>query len=260
MRGSRFAACYARRWRLCPGASTPTPAQDRANIAAGATPAHAVGTDDLGRDRGERVAVAFLVALAGAVAASLLATAIAAAVGAGAAFLPRVLGHALLYASDLMLTLPWIFLLMIVRSALPLNLHAGISAVVTFAMLAVLGWPAFARIHYARCVAVRDAGWMQHTRASGLRHWQIARAHVLPHLRPLLLVQFLLYVPICITAEANLGTLGLGISEPLPSWGSMLLSLKSTSVLSSTHWVFLPLVLLIVVLLALELTVFQEER
>ena len=97
-------------------------------------------------------------------------------------------------------------------------------------------------------------------RAAGLRPWQLARTHVLPHLKPLVLSQFLVYLPVCVIAEANLGTLGLGISQPLPSWGSMLQSPQSAALLSSSRLLYLPLIALIVVLLLMELLAFEEER
>ena len=237
--------------------------QDREQVDAGTVAGHSTGhwtgTDDLGRDRTVRAAVALLVSLAGAAAASTLATALGAAVGAGAAFAPGAVSKALMYGSDLLLTLPWLFLLMIVRAALPLNLGPGASAAVTFLVLGVLGWPVFARVNFARAMAVRRAEWMLQARAGGMRPWRVAWAYVLPHLRPVLVAQFLVYLPICITAEANLGTMGLGITEPLPSWGAMLLTLKSTAALSGTKWVYLPLGLLVVVLLLLETAAYGEE-
>jgi peptide/nickel transport system permease protein len=232
-------------------------AQDRNHIAEGSTSKHWVGTDDLGRDRGVRVSVALLIGLAGAVSASALAAALSATIGVTAAFAPRAVASLLMYASDLFLTLPWLFLLMMVRSALPLTMAPMESAGVTFLLLALLGWPAYTGISYARALAVRNAEWLIHARAGGLRPSQIARYHVLPHLSPLLLSQFLICIPACLVAEANLGTLGLGISEPLPSWGSMLLSLENTSVLAGSAWVFLPIVLLVAILLLLELLVFE---
>jgi peptide/nickel transport system permease protein len=232
-------------------------AQDRNHISEGSTSKHWVGTDDLGRDRGVRVAVALLVGIAGAICASALATAISASVGVAAAFAPRGVASILMYARDLFLTLPWIFLLMMVRSALPLTLAPLESASLTFLLLGLLGWPAFAGISYARAIAVRNAEWLIHARASGLRTSQLARKHVLPHLLPLLLSQFLICIPACLVGEASLGTLGLGISEPLPSWGSMLLSLGNTSALAGSAWLYLPIGLLVMVLLLLELLVFE---
>jgi peptide/nickel transport system permease protein len=232
-------------------------AQDRNQIAKAATSKHWAGTDELGRDRGVRVSVALLVGMAGAISASALATIISAAIGVTAAFASRGVASALLYARDLFLTLPWLFLLMMVRSALPLTLAPLESAGVTFLLLALLGWPPYVGLSYARAVAVRNAEWLIHARAGGLRTSQLARRHVLPHLLPLLLSQFLICIPACLVAEANLGALGLGISEPLPSWGSMLLSLGNTAALSGSAWVYLPVVLLVTVLLLLELLVFE---
>ncbi len=231
--------------------------QDRQEIAAEASPRHWAGTDELGRDRSTRVAAASIIGLAGAIAASALATCIAVSIGVTAAFAPRGVAAGLMYFSDLFLALPWLFLLMMVRSALPLSLAPTQSALVTFLLLALLGWPAYARLTYARTYAVLNSTWMIQGRASGLRTKQLARRHILPHLRPLVLSQFLICIPACIVAEANLGTLGLGVSEPLPSWGSMLLALEHSAVLASSGWVYFPIVLLVVLLVILEMLVFE---
>ena len=232
-------------------------AQDRDQTMAGISARHLAGTDELGRDRAVRTAAALLLGLGGAVAASAFASALAVTLGTAAAFAAPWIGRTLLYLSDLFLTLPWLFLLMMVRSALPLTLAPLQSAAVTFLLLGVLGVPAFLRLHYTRTLALRRSPWLLHGRAAGLRSRQMAR-QLLPHLQPLLLTQFVLYVPACIVAEANLGTLGLGISEPLASWGSMLQALQSDVLLSSSQLVYLPVALLIVVLTLLELLVFNK--
>jgi ABC-type dipeptide/oligopeptide/nickel transport system permease subunit len=59
-------------------------------------------------------------------------------------------------------------------------------------------------------------------------------------------------VPAFIIAEANLGALGLGVGEPMPSWGGMLQELDNSALLAQSHWVYLPIVLLVVVLLIFE--------
>jgi peptide/nickel transport system permease protein len=234
-------------------------AQDREHIAAGASASHWTGTDDLGRDRTLRVAVALLLGLAGAMVASAIATSIAVGVGISAAFAPRPIAMGLMYLSDLFLTLPWLFLLMIVRSALPLTMVPMQSAAVTFLLLGLLGWPVYTRVSYTGASAIRDAGWLIQARAAGVRTSRLLCRHVLPHLRPLLLSQFLICIPACLVAEANLGTLGLGVGEPMPSWGSMLLSLQDSAALASSRWVYLPIALLVTVLLLLELLVIEVQ-
>jgi ABC-type dipeptide/oligopeptide/nickel transport system permease subunit len=79
------------------------------------------------------------------------------------------------------------------------------------------------------------------------------------HLRPLLLPQFLVCVPAFIVAEANLGALGLGVGEPMPSWGAMLLELDNSALLARSHWVYLPIAVLAVVLLILESFTLEGE-
>ena len=231
---------------------------DREAISAGASRSHPAGTDELGRDRAQRTSRAFLLGMAGAVAAGTLTTCLTALAAFAAVFGPRSVRAAILYCSDLFLTLPWLFLLLLVRSALPLNLPPIVSAVVSFGLLAALGWPIYVRSAAARIATLQRADWLLQARCSGTGSLRMFIVHVLPHVRPVLLTQFLLAVPMFLLAEANLGSLGLGVSEPLVSWGSLIGELTGTSQMADTRWVYLPLLLLVVTLFSLE-TLGAEE-
>ena len=234
--------------------------QDREATMQQASPDHLAGTDELGRDRLVRVAAALLIGLTGAMAAAAITITIAATVGLLAAFSPSPIAAILMFVSDSFLTVPWLFLLMTARSLLPLTASPLQTAVATFLVLALFGWPACARAICGGATTMRSAESMIQGRACGLRNRQLIRVHVLPHLRPLLLPQFLVCVPAFLVAEANLGALGLGVGEPMPSWGAMLLELDNSAVLAQSHWVYLPIAMLVLVLVLLESFTSEAER
>ena len=76
---------------------------------------------------------------------------------------------------------------------------------------------------------------------------------VLPNLKPILQAQFWISVPVFILAEANLGLLGLGVSEPLPSWGNLLRGLENYGAVRSNPWTLAPVLLLVIVMGSLHL-------
>jgi ABC-type dipeptide/oligopeptide/nickel transport system permease subunit len=146
---------------------------------------------------------------------------------------------------------------MMIRSAMPLAMPSMQSGVLTFLMLGLLSWPPYVRINYAGAMSARASDWMIQGRAMGLRKWQLALRYLAPHLRSLTSSQFLMLIPVCLVAEANLGTLGLGIAEPLPSYGSMLLALQRPAALAGSHWSCAPILLLVLVLSLIELMVVE---
>lgn len=126
-----------------------------------------------------------------------------------------------------MLSLPWLFLLLAVRALLPLNVSPLGSLLVTYALLAALGWAAPARVVRAGVRKFRDSDFVLRARAEGCAEWRLLARHILPNLKPVLVAQFWTAIPIFILAEANLGFLGLSAGEPFPTWGTLLRELQS---------------------------------
>src|SRR5947209_19879860 len=120
--------------------------QFRAEPDAAPSRQHLLGTDDLGRDRFSRVLYGTRVSLLLAPAAALLSPLLAALIGGIAGFRGGWLQRFVMAATDLFLSLPWLFLLITVRALLPLNVSPEVSVMVTFALLGCLGWAGAARV------------------------------------------------------------------------------------------------------------------
>ncbi len=150
------------------------------------------------------------------------------------------------------LALPWIFLFIILRAELPLNTGPVVSVLLTFGLMGVAGWAWPARIFSTALGDMQKSGWMLHARASGIPRWRIALVHAWPHLRAVAIAQFRVLVPVYILAEASLGLLGLGVPEPLPSWGNLLRDLQHPDLIRSNPWILAPLALLMIVMICLE--------
>jgi len=234
--------------------------QDR--DAAGAPPSreHWLGTDEIGRDRLARVLYGTRISLLLAPAAALLSTLMAALIGGLAGYLGGSWARVAMAVTDLFLSLPWLFLLITVRALMPLNVSPMISVLVTFLMLGLLGWTSAARVLCATAGSLRNADFVRQARACGVRGGRLFWLHVLPNLKPVLYAQFWISIPVFILSEANLGILGLGVAEPMPSWGSLLRELEGLISIGEEPWKFVPLVLLIVVVTSFQFVLSSREE
>ena len=221
---------------------------------------HWLGTDDIGRDRFARVLYGTRISLLLAPAAALLSTLMAAVIGGLAGYLGGMFQRTAMTVTDLFLSLPWLFLLITVRALLPLNVSPLVSVLATFLILGMLGWTSAARVLCASAASLRDSDFLRQARASGIPGARLFWIHVLPNLKPVLLAQFWISIPIFILSEANLGILGLGVAEPMPSWGSLLKELEGLVSLGEEPWKFVPLVLLIAVVTSFQLIVSKQEE
>jgi ABC-type dipeptide/oligopeptide/nickel transport system permease subunit len=220
---------------------------------------HWLGTDEVGRDRYSRLLYGTRISLLLAPLAALSTTMLAALIGGVAGYLGGCIEIAVMWTIDLFLSLPWLFLLVAVRALLPLNASPELSVMITFGMLGVLGWAGAARVIATSSRSARDSDFILLARASGVRPVRLFARHILPNLTPGLLAQFWISIPVFILAEANLGVLGLGVAEPLPSWGSLLRELENYPAIASQPWLLIPLLLLVAVVTCFQIVLPKAE-
>ena len=115
-----------------------------------------------------------------------------------------------------------------------------------------------ARIHGVHC-DMKQSGWLMQARAAGISRCASPEFTPGRTCRSVALAQFRVLVPAYILSEASLGLLGLGVPDPLPSWGNLLRDLQHPDIVRSNPWVLAPLGLLMLVMLCLELLQSQRE-
>lgn len=221
---------------------------------------HWLGTDDIGRDRFARVLYGTRISLLLAPAAALLSTLMAAIIGGLAGYFGGMFQRTAMTVTDLFLSLPWLFLLITVRALLPLNVPPLVSVLATFSILGLLGWTGAARVLCASAASLRDSDFLRQARASGIPRARLFWIHVLPNLKPVLFAQFWISIPAFILSEANLGILGLGVAEPMPSWGSLLKELEGLVSVGEEPWKFVPLILLVAVVTSFQFVLSKQEE
>lgn len=226
---------------------------------AGPSSTHWLGTDSLGRDIFARLVYGTRVSLLLAPAAALLATLLAGILGGFAGFAGGWCEKLILAATDLSMALPLLFVLLSLRALLPLDISPVLSVFATFTLLGLLGWPSSLRVVWAATKNLRNSDFLLLARATGCSRWRIIVSHLFPNLRPVLFAQFWISIPVFVLTEATLSMLGLGVIEPLPSWGNLLRGLEDVSAVSGNPWRLTPLVLLILVVLCFQLVLPAQE-
>jgi peptide/nickel transport system permease protein len=214
-----------------------------------------LGTDELGRDRMSRLLEGTRISLLCAGIGAFIATGTAAAIGLVAGYLGGWIDGLAGTVIDLFLSLPWLLGLLSLRALLPLNTSPAVSVAVTFLLIAAVGWAPSARVIRASVAGLRNSSSIVHARAYGCGGTRLVWFHLLPNLRPILSAQFWVLFPAFVLTEVNLGVLGLGINEPLPSWGNMLSELQSYQKIPDQPWLLVPALLLVLIVGSLQFVV-----
>ncbi|MGA8011460.1 MAG: ABC transporter permease [Candidatus Acidiferrales bacterium] len=208
-----------------------------------------MGTDGYGRDQLSRFLYGGQISLLAGVLAATISIALGITVGALAGFYGGWIDETLMRGGELFLALPWLYLLFAVRAVMPLRIAGWQVFLLLVGVMGLIGWARPARLIRGVVLSAKERNFVLAARGFGASDAYLLARHVLPQTSGVVLTQIALLIPQYILAEVTLSFLGLGVSEPMPSWGSLLSSLQQYYVLSSYWWMFLPAILLIPVFL-----------
>jgi len=206
--------------------------------------AHPLGTDDLGQDVLARMLYGGRISLAVGLAAMMVAMVVGTIVGAVAGMSRGWVGPALMWLTDLFLSLPQLPLLLLVIYLFRDTLKAmfGVEGGVFILVVVVIGglrWMPVARLVRAQFLSLREREFVEAARALGASKLRQVVRHILPNALGPVIVAGTIDVAAAIIAESTLSFLGLGFPPDVPTWGRILYDAKDYLDIAP-HWALFP--------------------
>lgn len=205
---------------------------------------HPFGTDDLGQDILARMIYGGRISLAVGLAAMLVSVIVGTLVGALAGMSRGALGHALMWLTDLFLSLPQLPLLLLLIYLFRDGLKAvfGPEGGIFILVVLVIGglrWMPVARLVRAQFLSLREKEFVEAARALGASPLRQVVRHILPNAVGPVIIAGTIDVAAAIIAESTLSFLGLGFPPDTPTWGRLLYDAKDYLDIAS-HWALFP--------------------
>nr|WP_180486041.1 dipeptide/oligopeptide/nickel ABC transporter permease/ATP-binding protein [Treponema socranskii] len=214
-------------------------------------PVFILGADNLGRDLFSRIVYGSRISLTIGFAASAVSLLLAVLLGGLAGFYGGAADWSLMRLAEFFMLIPSLYLILFLRSLLHTQTDSGTSYALITLLLAFVGWPSSARTIRGMVHAIKREDFILNARLEGIPPAVIIFGHIIPQTASLLIVSVALSVPGFIMSETTLSYLGLGISDPAVSWGSLInRNISTLSNLQNYPWLLAPVLLLLTVTLA----------
>jgi peptide/nickel transport system permease protein len=182
----------------------------------GPSSAHWFGTDDLGRDYLTRILFGGRISLLVGVVSMLISTAIGVTVGTVAGYFGGWIDNILMRLVDILSSIPWMVLVTVVS----IFLRPGLQAIIL--VIGLFTWMSVARLVRAETLSVKEREYVLYAQAMDQGSRFIILRHVIPSVLPTIIIAATGDIASAIMIESSLSFLGLGVQQPMSSWGSML--------------------------------------
>ena len=189
---------------------------------------HLFGTDRLGRDLFARLMQGGQVSLIIGVLSAFIASFVGLIVGISAGFFKGIVDKSVVILIDLFLTFPTFFLLLALIS------YVNASVLVLIIVISVTGWMGMARMIRSESFAISQMPFIKILKIANLNSWKIILKYYTPLIAPIFFISFTFGVSGAILAESGLSFLGIGITPPQISWGTIISEGKE--VISIAWW------------------------
>ncbi|AIY85952.1 MULTISPECIES: ABC transporter permease [unclassified Thermotoga] len=209
-----------------------------------------MGADQYGRDVWSRIVFASRISLSIGFIGMFITFALSLVFGGISGYYGGIVDEFMMRFSEIIMSLPGFYLLILLRSLLPLDIPSTQVYVLLVFILSFIGWAGRARVIRGMVLSIKQREFVEAARALGFPDTRILFRHVLPNTASYLIVAATLAIPGYILGEASLSFLGLGIREPSASWGLMLAQAQNVTYMTKYPWLLIPGIFIFITVLS----------